>query len=77
LTLQNGEPAAAEEHQSSDARVVLSQDVFTQPSTLALLDAAKMASLQPRRNIGRLWAPAEADALREGVDKYGIGKPST
>jgi len=50
------------------------QDVFTQPSTLALLDAAKMASLQPRRNIGRLWAPAEADALREGVDKYGIGK---
>ena len=52
------------------------QDVYTQ-NTLALLDAAKKASLQPRRIIGRLWAPEESDSLRKGVDKYGIGKSSS
>jgi hypothetical protein len=46
--------------------------------TLALLDAAskasELANSTPKRNVGRLWAPHEAEALRKGVDKYGMGK---
>jgi hypothetical protein len=47
-------------------------------NTLALLDAAskasELAALTPKRNVGRLWAPHEAEALRKGVEKYGMGK---
>lgn len=47
-------------------------------NTLALLDAAsrasELAALTPKRNAGRLWAPHEAEALRKGVEKYGMGK---
>ena len=51
-----------------------------QHNTLALLDAAsrasELAALTPKRNAGRLWAPHEAEALRKGVEKYGMGAPS-
>lgn len=50
-----------------------------QHNTLALLDAAskasELAALTPKRNVGRLWAPHEAEALRKGVEKYGMGEP--
>mmetsp|Transcript_26308 Transcript_26308/g.49967 ORF Transcript_26308/g.49967 Transcript_26308/m.49967 type:complete len:427 (+) Transcript_26308:476-1756(+) len=60
------------------ASIQLQQEESTFHHTLALLEAASKASelacLAPKRNVGRLWAPYEAEALRKGVDKYGTGK---
>jgi len=68
----------AEETAAGAAAAAAASNATSPHTTLALLDAAskasELANLTPKRNVGRLWTPHEAEALRKGVEKYGMGK---